>query len=109
MLLTVKQAYELLEKFGVFVKECCDKCGAVATVFPASDGSRGGICKRFTRKDDSGVWCSRQCRDGAEAHEPKTCRHCRAKLPEGKRRGTVFCDDACRKAFGRQNDTVQAP
>ena len=109
MLLTVQQSYALLEKFGVYVNECCDKCGAIAAVFPVSKGTHGGVCKRFTRKNGLGVWCSRQCRDGIEAREPGTCRQCRAKLPDGKRRGALFCDDACRKAFRRQNDTVQAP
>lgn len=49
MLLTVQQAYELLGKHGVFAREICDKCGAVL----------GAV--RFTRKDESGVWCSREC------------------------------------------------
>ena len=97
MQMTPEQSYALLDKHGCYVTEACDKCSQIL----------GPV--RYTRKGDSGVWCSRQCRDGAEAHEPKTCRHCRAKLPEGKRRGAVFCDDACRKAFRRQNDPIQAP
>jgi hypothetical protein len=50
VLLTVQQSYALLAKHGVYAREICDKCGAVL----------GAV--RFTRKDDSGVWCSRECR-----------------------------------------------
>jgi hypothetical protein len=54
MLLTVQQSYALLEKHGVYAREICDKCGAVL----------GAV--RFTRKDESGVWCSRECRGDGE-------------------------------------------
>ena len=50
MLLTVQQSYELLKRHEVFALEICDQCGAVL----------GSI--RFTRKDETGVWCSRKCR-----------------------------------------------
>jgi hypothetical protein len=53
MLLTVQQSYGLLAKHGVFAREICDKCGAVL----------GSV--RFTWKDESGVWCSRECRSDA--------------------------------------------
>ena len=52
MRLTVPQSYELLERHAVFAREICDKCGLVL----------GSV--RFTRKDESGVWCSRECRGG---------------------------------------------
>jgi len=89
MLLTTEQSYELLERFGCYVTEACDKCGRML----------GPV--RFTRKGEAGVWCSRECRDGKEAHEPGTCKGCRARLPEGKRRGSLYCDDACRKLSAR--------
>lgn len=54
MLLTTQQSYELLAKHGCFVKECCDKCGQLL----------GPV--RFTRRDDSGVWCSGECRGDVE-------------------------------------------
>jgi hypothetical protein len=95
MMLTPQQRYDLLAKHGMFAREICDKCGQI--LGPA----------RFTRKDEKRVWCSRECRDGANAREPKTCGHCRARLPDGKRHGAVFCDDACRKAFQRQNGTLR--
>src|SRR5262249_31535581 len=57
-----------LEDRAIYVKEACDKCGQLL----------GAV--RFTRKDDPGVWCSRECRDGAGAHEPGTFRHCKANI-----------------------------
>ena len=92
MLLTVQQSYALLAKFGCYIKELCDKCGR----------GIGPVC--YTRMGETGVWCSRQCRDGVEAREPRTCKHCKARLPENKRRGAAFCDDACRKAASRKDD-----
>jgi hypothetical protein len=50
MLLTTQQSYELLAKHGCYVKECCDKCSQLL----------GPV--RYTRRDDTGVWCSRECR-----------------------------------------------
>lgn len=90
MRLTVQQSRALLEKYGCYVTEACDKCGQIL----------GPV--RYTRQGQLGEWCSRQCRDGAEAHAPRTCKHCKARLPENKRRGAAFCDDACRKASQRQ-------
>jgi hypothetical protein len=45
-----------LEDRGLCVKECCDKCG-----------QRLGPV-RYTRKNESGVWCSPRCR----CDSPKT-------------------------------------
>jgi len=89
MRLTSEQSHALLEKHGCYATEACDKCGQIL----------GPV--RFTRRNDSGAWCSRECRDGAEAHAPRTCKGCGARLPEGKRRGSLFCDDACRKLSAR--------
>ena len=89
MHLTGEQSYELLAKHGIYANEACDRCGQILGPVP------------FTRKGEPGVWCSRECRDGAEAHAPGTCKGCGAKLPEGKRRGSLYCDDACRKLAGR--------
>ncbi|MGC2828320.1 MAG: hypothetical protein WB994_01640 [Candidatus Acidiferrum sp.] len=54
MMLTAQQSYKLLEEHGVFAREICDKCGVVL----------GAV--RFTRGDDAGVWCSRECRGDEE-------------------------------------------
>lgn len=93
--LTTMQSYELLAKFGCYVTEACDKCGQLL----------GAV--RYTRKVESGEWCSRQCRDGNEAHAPKTCKYCHACLPKGKRRGTLYCDKSCKQAAHRSKSVVE--
>jgi len=50
MLLTIQKSYELLANYGCFAREICDKCGVVL----------GAV--RFTRYDESEVYCSRECR-----------------------------------------------
>lgn len=111
MQLTTEQSYDLLAKHGCYVTEACDKCGQLL----------GPV--RYTRKGESGAgqfpppkdahpvrrmefpaYCSRECRDGAEAHTPGTCKGCGARLPEGKRRGSLFCDDTCRQNAHRVKD-----
>jgi hypothetical protein len=92
---TTHQSYELLAKHGCYIREICDACG------------RGLGPVRYTRKGDSGVWCSRECRDGKQAHAPGTCKHCKAKLPEVKRRGASFCDDGCKQAAHRSKPDTQ--
>ena len=89
MHLTTEQSYAMLERFGCYVKDVCDRCGHIL----------GPV--RYTRRGEPGEWCSRECRDGAEAHALGTCKGCRARLPEGKRRGSLYCDDACRKLSAR--------
>jgi hypothetical protein len=91
MKLTARQAYELLEKHGCYITEICNRCG------------KGIGPVRFTRKDDPGVWCSRECRDGKKARASGNCRRCGATL-EDKRRGAKWCDENCRKGVPR---TVQ--
>jgi hypothetical protein len=54
MLLTIQQGYELLANYGCFAREICDKCGALL----------GAV--RFTRRDEAGAWCSRECRGDGE-------------------------------------------
>jgi hypothetical protein len=84
-----------LRERGVYVTEACDRCGRVL----------GSV--RYTKAGVSGVWCSRQCRDGAHTHAPGTCRACRARLPEGKRRGAKYCDDACKQAAHRSKTNAR--
>lgn len=50
MRLATQQACELLAKRGIYVKECCGRCGRL--LGPVS----------YTRKGEDGVWCSRECR-----------------------------------------------
>jgi len=54
MRLTADQSYALLERFGCYVKDVCDKCGAIL----------GPV--RYTRSGELGEWCSRECRGDAD-------------------------------------------
>jgi hypothetical protein len=94
MKLTSQQSYALLEKFGAYIKEICDRCGR----------GIGPIC--YTRKGEPGVSCSWECRDGKEAHAPGTCHGCGASLV-GLRRGAKFCSDVCRMRSVRKNGKSQ--
>jgi len=60
MLLAIQKSYELLAHYGCFAREICDKCGIVL----------GAV--RFTRPDESEVYCSRECR--GHAHRSSTLR-----------------------------------
>jgi hypothetical protein len=84
-----------LRERGVYVTEACDRCGRVL----------GPV--RYMKAGDSGAWCSRQCRDGAHAHVPGTCRACGARLPEGKRRGAKYCEGACKQSAHRSRADVR--
>lgn len=55
MKLTSEQQKQIRDKHGICVNEACDRCGHVLAEV------------RFTRKDEPGEWCSRECRDGVEA------------------------------------------
>jgi len=83
MRITEEQSRALLESYGAFVTEACDKCGKIL----------GPI--RFTRYGQMGEWCSKGCRDGFE-RKTGTCLGCGVPL-NGKREGAVFCSDVCRK------------
>jgi len=54
MRLTEKQARQILERYGCYVLEACDKCGQLLGYL------------RYTRKGEDGAWCSRECRGDAE-------------------------------------------
>jgi len=54
MLLAIQKSYELLANFGFFAREICDKCGIVL----------GAV--RFTRQNESKVYCCRECRGDAQ-------------------------------------------
>ena len=59
MMLSIELRRQLQVDRGVYVMEACDQCGKLL----------GPV--RFTRRDDSGVWCSRECRDGVETAEQR--------------------------------------
>jgi hypothetical protein len=54
MRLSREQAYALLEKYGCYVTEACDKCSQIL----------GPV--RYTRNGEAGAWCSRECRGDAK-------------------------------------------
>ena len=54
MLLTIQKSYEILAKYGCFAREICNKCGIVP----------GAV--RFTRRNESQVYCARECRGDAQ-------------------------------------------
>jgi len=82
MQLTEAQSREFLQTHGVYVAEVCDRCGQIL----------GHV--RYTRRNESGEWCSRACRDGVDRN-PGLCRGCGTSL-EGKRRRAIYCDRTCR-------------
>jgi hypothetical protein len=82
MQLTEAQSRKLLQTHGVYVSEACDRCGQIL----------GHV--RYTRRNQSGEWCSRACRDGVD-HNPGMCQGCGTSLV-GKRRGAIYCDRTCR-------------
>jgi hypothetical protein len=88
MRLTEAQSRELLLTHGVYLTEACDRCGALIH-----------YANRFTRKDDPGVWCSRECRDGAAAAEIY-----RATRKAG--RPLKYQTDHERQAAKRQQDAI---
>ena len=95
MMLSIELRERLKRVRGICVHECCNRCGQLL----------GAV--RYTHFGQSGAWCSRQCRDGADAHDPGTCKTCSARLPEGKRRGTMYCDDACKQAAHRLRTDIR--
>ena len=54
MRLSEAQTCELLRVHGTYITDACDNCGRLL----------GPV--RFTRQGDTGVWCSRACRDGVD-------------------------------------------
>lgn len=60
MMLREELRRRLLADRGIYVTEACDRCGQLL----------GPV--RYTRKGESGVWCSRACRGSAEQPELRT-------------------------------------
>jgi hypothetical protein len=94
MILPAEVRRRLQGERGLVLFEACDHCGQLL----------GPV--RSTRMDEPGVWCSRECRDGKEAHAPGTCWNCGTSLA-GLRRGTKFCSDVCRVRSSRKSQTAQ--
>ena len=84
---------------GLCVTEKCDGCGKLLNQ-----------TVQYTIAGRREVCCSPICRDNAffgDRHEakkratPGRCTYCGGSL-KGKKRGSIFCDDACRKAHSRK-------
>lgn len=91
MLLSEERRRQLLLTHGVYLAEACDQCGVLI----------GPI--RWTVHGESGVWCSRKCRDGVD-EQPGVCHGCGIALA-GKRKGAIYCGRTCRMPKVRR--TVQ--
>lgn len=90
MKLSREQSQKLLRERGIWTTEACDRCGNLL----------GSI--RWTRKGESGEWCSTECRDGIteEPLHQTTCLECGVSL-QGKRSDSEFCSDVHRKQYRR--------
>jgi hypothetical protein len=89
----------VLRSQGAFITERCDLCGKVLNQ-----------SWRYTVAGRPEVFCSALCRDTrffSEARAarkyatPGRCAYCGADLV-GKKRGSLFCNDLCRKTFARR-------
>jgi hypothetical protein len=95
MQLSAELRRRLVTDTGQYATEACDHCGRIL----------GPV--RFTRKDETGVWCSRLCRDGEiaaakhEASRKGRCVHCGLALSSEERTDAKYCDAACKKAAQR--------
>jgi len=54
MKLNTEQRNKVREEHGICCNEACDRCGKMLNEV------------RWTRRGESGEWCSRECRDGLE-------------------------------------------
>jgi len=54
MKLNTEQRNKIREEHGICCNEACDRCGRMLNEV------------RWTRRGESGEWCSRECRDGLE-------------------------------------------
>ena len=90
---------------GFYVTERCDGCKKLLNQ-----------TVHYTIAGKPQVYCSAACRDSAffrdrsEAKKhatPGRCAYCSGSL-KGKKRGSIFCDDTCRKAHSRKIPRITA-
>ncbi len=97
-----------VRSLGLYVTEKCGQCGKLLNQ-----------TVRYTIKDRPEVYCSAVCRDTvffgdsriAKNHStPGHCAYCGASL-KGKRRGTLFCDQNCKRLTYRNGnrETTRQP
>jgi hypothetical protein len=91
---------------GLHVTEKCDGCGKLLNQ-----------TVQYTITGRREVYCSAACRDTAffsdlqevnKRATPGKCAQCGGSL-KGKKRGSIFCDDACRKAQSRKIQRITTP
>ncbi len=88
---------------GLYITEKCDGCGKLLN-----------HSVRYTITGKAGVYCSAPCRDLSffgDRHEakkqatPGRCANCGGPL-QGKKRGSIYCDDICRKRHSRKEPGI---
>ena len=100
-------AHELsyIQSQGLYVRERCDGC---ETILNQS--------VRYTIAGMAEVFCSAKCRDAAffedqldrkKRANPGRCANCGGPL-QGKKRGSIYCSESCRKRHSRRNGTNSA-
>ena len=91
---------------GLYITEKCDGCGKLLNQT---------VRYTITRKPE--LYCTAACRDFAffrNRHEaekqatPGRCAYCGGSL-KGKKRGAVYCDDACRMRHARVRERSGMP
>lgn len=90
MLLTTQQAREIQQRFGVYAKECCDRCTRVL----------GPV--RYTRAETTEVFCSQECRGDGDRQvirrggrprkyrNPQEARNAKVQLQRLRRNSRLF-------------------
>jgi hypothetical protein len=96
MKLSHEQCRKIFLERGCWLTSVCDECGRLL-----------GATRYTFKGQKKGEWCSRLCRDGVESKAPGLCQSCGGSL-HGKRRGTRFCSDTCRKRDAKQNGLTDA-
>ncbi len=81
-----------IRTLGLYVTEKCDTC-----MKPLNQ------TYRYTVTGKPQTYCSQPCRDGVKV-TPGLCAYCESPLVS-KRRGSLFCNDRCRKRLERANPT----
>jgi hypothetical protein len=88
-----------VRSYGLFVLGKCDACQRLLNV-----------SVQYTIAGRREIYCSSVCRDGVYFGNPREadkrgtpgrCAYCGGSL-EGKKRGSIFCADRCRKAHSRK-------
>lgn len=105
MKLSSEQQAEIKATHGVCANEACDTCKRLLDHI------------RYIRKDQPGEWCSRVCRDGAEAAERHAatrkkptgrCWHCGLPIHGEARTDTKYCDSTCARNARRAKAASRA-